>query len=183
MAETIIGILILLVFTLAGIYISIKLKNSNFASGKSKNANYSGNVSVSLKDQYMRVEMFKFYMAFSDALPAEFVIFPKIRVDRVLEPAGNFDAYKKIASKYIDFIIFKVDGLKPVCAIDLINPLVSTIDVVKQDEVVTKALEKVNVSVLTYTIEKEYDRKKMLSDFLETQDIYTIMEMKKNREK
>ena len=159
--------------------INSKMKHSQDAS---KGGKFEGQVKVTLHKPYIRAESFRFYNALQRALPIEYVAFPNVGVDNIVKPAGDLVAYKAISGKYLDFVIFKKQGMEPVGVIDLIDPSVTLSSIMQQDPIITKTLKTINIPVLEFTVEDSYNEKEILARFLDSQDPYTLAMLKKGVE-
>ena len=174
--------IVLFVFGVA-IFLSSFLKKKL---GQSENgidfSRNGGKIRVTIKQPYMPAKAFMFYNALQRALPLEFIAFPNVGVDNIVAPAGDLVAFKSIQSKYVDYAIFDKRTMKPVAVVDLIDPALAAGGIIEQDIAITKTLQTVNMPVLEFRVMKQYDEKAILAKFLDSQDAYTIAELKKAKE-
>jgi|LGOV01.1.fsa_nt_gb hypothetical protein len=182
--ETILGIAIFFLIVAFGIILGGFLKRQMNGEGVTqKNGKFEGSVKVRLNSQYLHHDAFKFFNILNRSIPAEYVAFPKVGVDNIVDPAGNLIAYKAIGGQYVDFCIFKRTTMKPVAVVDLIDPRIGTTPIKKQDGAVTKSLEAINMPVLEFNVQNnDYNQKEILAKFLDSQDLYSLTELRKQRE-
>ncbi|MDD4211390.1 MAG: DUF2726 domain-containing protein [Clostridia bacterium] len=160
---------------------SVLKKKLDYSQSHTKGARFEGQVRVNLHKPFIAGESFRFYNALQRALPVEFIAFPNIGVDTIVKPAGDLVTYNAIGGKYLDFVIFKKEGMVPSAVVDLIDPGVSLTSISKQHEVITKTLRTVNLPVLEFMVDDVYNEKDILTRFLDSQDAYTIAMLKKQR--
>lgn len=141
----------------------------------------SGRIHVILKEPYLPAKAFAFYNALQRALPLTVIAFPRVGVDNIVQPAGDLVAYKAIQAKYVDFAIFDKSTMKPLAVVDLIDKSLVAGSIIQQDLAITKSLQTVNIPVLEFEVQPKYNEKEILAKFLDSQDPYTIAQMKKNQ--
>lgn len=174
-------------FAIMTLFVAIALVVYTYIKGKmdksSKNIDFSkfnGRIHVTIKEPFLPAKAFAFYNALQRALPLAVIAFPNVGVDTIVAPAGDLVAYKAIQAKYVDFVIFDKMTMKPLAVVDLIDPHLASGSIIQQDEAITKTLATVNIPVLEFRVQKAYDEKAILGKFLDSQDPYTIAQMKKN---
>lgn len=176
------GIAIFLLIMAVAIFVWYAIKNKLDKTQKGLDFNIiTGRIHVNLKAPYMPPKAFSFYNALQRALPLEFIAFPNVGVDNIMSPAGDIIAFKTIQNKYVDFVIFDKRLMKPVAVIDLIDPVLTAGSIVKQDKTITKSLESIDMPVLVFKVQAEYNEKEVLAKFLDSQDPYTIAALRKAR--
>lgn len=98
----------------------------------------------------------KFIAHVSRILPPEYVVFPKVGLDLILEPVGNKDLYNSVANKYVDMIIFEEATMKPVLAIDTYDGTIGNEQLDLKCPNVVKALEAAELPLLEFKIKNDY---------------------------
>lgn len=182
-SEIFLAIAVFCLIVAIGVIIGNSIKNKmDYSQNHTKGAKFEGQVKVTLHKPYIPGESFKFYNALQRALPLEFIAFPNVGVDNIVKPAGNLIAYNAIAGKYIDFVIFKKNGMVPVAVVDLINPSVTLSSIMQQDVSISKTLKAINMPILEFMVEEKYNEKEILARFLDSQDPYTLAMLKKGVE-
>jgi hypothetical protein len=159
---------------------TIKKRIDQSQSG-TKGAQYGGKIKVKLYQPFIEGESFAFYNTLQKALPLEYIVFPNVGVDTILKPAGSLVAFKEIANRYLDFVIFKKNGMMPVAVVDLIDPSISLTGITKQHEAITDSLKSISMPVLEFSVQDNYKEEDILSYFLDSQDPYTIAMLKKGK--
>ncbi|MFW6026335.1 MAG: DUF2726 domain-containing protein [Candidatus Woesearchaeota archaeon] len=171
------GLLLALMIAIpAGIFLKKKIEG-----GKEEKAKNTGNISVTMKYPYMAPSSFKFYTQLRKSIPDEYIIFPKVGLDNIMDPLGTPIVYNDIKNTYVDFCVFKAESLKPVAVIDVVDPEVSTIPVTKQSEIVTKALSKLDLPSIVFYINNEYTNKEILKEFLRNLDPLELETLRRTR--
>ena len=95
----------------------ILLKKHNFGGGK---VSTPSKMEVELKKEYVSAEEMKLVEFIHKALPKEFIAFPRVGVDQVVNPTKNRIAYNLVMSKYLDVCIFYRKTMEPVLVIDIV---------------------------------------------------------------
>ncbi len=114
-------------------------------------------VNVELKPCFMKKNEMQFLKDLYKILPAEFIAFPRVGVDNLVQPKNDKVLYNTILSQYVDVCVFLKDTMQPVLAIDLFepNPVEQQMKVLHPN--VVKALSAVNIPLLKYQLSEEYN--------------------------
>ena len=160
-------------------YVKKKLDHSQ---SNTRGGRFEGKVRVTLHKPFIEAESFIFYNALQRALPIEFIAFPNVGVDTIVKPAGDLIAYNAIGGQYLDFVVFAKNGMVPVAVVDLINPGTTLSSIRKQNNAITKTLQAINIPIIEFVVEDNYNEKAILEQFLDSQDPYTIAMLKKQRQ-
>ena len=124
---------------------------------KKKNSIKSTNLSLELNQHYCSEAEMKFLEALHKALPRDFIAFPYVGVDNIVNPIGDKNMYNKILSKYVDVCVFLRRTMTPVLAIDLFNsnPIVQALK--KMDRDVYDALKCAKLPIVEIRMAETYD--------------------------
>ncbi len=114
-------------------------------------------VEVELKKCFMKTTEMTFLNNLSKILPSEFVAFPHVGVDNIVQPKGNKVLYNTILSQYLDVCVFLRKTMEPVLAIDLYEPSPVEQQMKQLHPNVVKALSTVKIPLLSYQLSEEYD--------------------------
>ncbi len=114
-------------------------------------------VFVELKKCYLKPEEVAFLKSLSKVLPAEFVAYPKVGVDNLVQPKNDKVLYNTILSQYIDVCVFLRTTMEPVLAIDLFSPSPVEQQMKKLHPNVIKAMQTVKIPLIQYQVAEEYN--------------------------
>ena len=114
-------------------------------------------VYVELKKRYLKPEEVSFLKSLSKVLPAEFVAYPKVGVDNLVQPKNDKVLYNTILSQYIDVCVFLRTTMEPVLAIDLFSPSPVEQQMKKLYPNVIKAMQTVKIPLIQFQIAEEYN--------------------------
>ncbi len=181
--ELIVGLCVLALFIGLGIYLGIKLK-------KKVDNNYKKEIDFSKIDgksqlvkhiPYLWPKEVEFFDMYCKLLPKEFLMVPKVGVDKIVKPHGSLLMYNAIKTKYVDFCIFKRSDMEPVLVIDCFYPSITDSTMKIMDKAVVKALEAVNIPVLQYEIlDIPYDKDAVIQRFYDALDPVSLAQLKKS---
>ena len=115
-SDALTALIILGVGIVIAIVAYILLKKHNFGGSKS---GAPGKLEVELKKEYVSGEEMKLVEYIHKALPKEFIAFPRVGVDQIVNPTKNRVAYNSIMSKYLDICVFYRKTMEPVLVIDI----------------------------------------------------------------
>ena len=114
-------------------------------------------VYVEIKKCYLKSEEVSFLKSLSKVLPAEFVAYPKVGVDNLVQPKNDKVLYNTILSQYIDVCVFLRTTMEPVLAIDLFSPSPVEQQMKKLHPNVIKAMQAVKIPLIQFQIAEEYN--------------------------
>lgn len=114
-------------------------------------------VAVQLKKSFMKPNEMLFLKDLYKILPSEFVAFPHIGVDNVVEPKDNKVLYNTILTQYLDVCVFLKKTMEPVLAIDLYEASPIEQQMKQLHPNVIKVLNTVKIPLLSYQLSEEYD--------------------------
>ena len=114
-------------------------------------------VYVELKKRYLKPEEVSFLKCLSKVLPAEFVAYPKVGVDNLVQPKNDKVLYNTILSQYIDVCVFLRTTMEPVLAIDLFSPSPVEQQMKKLHPNVIKAMQTVKIPLIQFQVAEEYN--------------------------
>ncbi len=117
----------------------------------------SNDVSVTAINKYCTEEEMKFLDSLHMALPKEFIAFPKVGVDNLVEPGKNRLAYNSIMAKYVDVVVFYRKNMQPVLVVDLVKENVAVSQLRGMDEDVVAVLKSIKMPVVKVKVEKAYN--------------------------
>ena len=179
-----IAVVIILAFVVLGIIIGIKTH-------KSLNNNYKKEINFDKIDgksqlirhvPYLWPKELEFYDMYKSILPKEYMIVPKVGVDKIVKPHGSLVMYNAIKTKYVDFCIFKRSTMEPVMVIDCFYPSITDSTIKELDKAVIAALKAVEIPVLQYEIlDVPYDTKKVIDRFYDALDPITLAQLRKKQ--
>ena len=182
MWEIIISITIILLFAGLGIYLGIKAK-------KRMDSNYKSTIDfdkIDVKSQlvkhipYLWPKEVEFYDMYRTLLPKEYLMVPKVGVDKIVKPHGSLLMYNAIKTKYVDFCIFKRSNMEPVVVIDCLYPSITDSSIKEMDKAVKKSLEAVSIPVLQYEIlDVPYDKDAVIKRFYDALDPVALAQLRK----
>ncbi len=155
--DTILPIMVLVLGLAVAVSIYI-LFNKKIKKGGANVKKYDPNdISVTAVESYCSQDEMKFLDYLHMALPKQFIAFPKVGVDNLVEPGKNRLAYNSILSKYVDVVVFYRRTMKPVLVVDLYKESVANDQLRTMDEDVVNVLKAINVKVVKIKCEKAYN--------------------------
>ena len=89
-------------------------------------------------------------------LPSDYVLFPKIGADKILEPVGNHNLYNSIKGKYLDFVIFDAKNMKPKVVIDTYDGSLDNEQLDLQAPEVFQAISSAELPIVEIKVKFEY---------------------------
>ena len=89
-------------------------------------------------------------------LPSDYVLFPKIGADKILEPVGNPNLYNSIKGKYLDFVIFDAKNMKPKVVIDTYDGSLDNEQLDLQAPEVFQAISSAELPIVEIKVKFEY---------------------------
>lgn len=113
-------------------------------------------VNVELRKAYMKPTEIAFLKNLYKILPAEFVAFPRVGVDNLVQPKNDKVLYNTILSQYVDVCIFLKSTMEPILAIDLYEASPVEQQMKQLHPNVVKALQTVKIPLLSYQLSEEY---------------------------
>ncbi|MBQ2864461.1 MAG: DUF2726 domain-containing protein [Clostridia bacterium] len=114
-------------------------------------------VYVEIKKCYLKPEEVSFLKSLTKVLPAEFVAYPKVGVDNLVQPKNDKVLYNTILSQYIDVCVFLRTTMEPILAIDLFSASPVEQQMKKLHPNVIKAMQTVKIPLIQYQISEEYN--------------------------
>lgn len=177
-----IGLLIVIGFLILGIYLGVKTNHK--IDGNYKTVidfdKIDGKSQLVRHVPYLWPKELEFYEMFKNILPHEYLIVPKVGVDKIVKPHGSLVMYNAVKSKYVDFCVFKMSNMEPVVVIECFYPSITDSTIKELDKPVKVALEAVQIPVLKFEIlDTEYDTEKVLQRFLDALDPISLAELRR----
>lgn len=154
--DTYIGVAIIVVGLIIAIFTYWGLKKHNFG-GKSKGKKMKGSLEVELKKTFASEEEMKLIEYLHKALPKDFIAFPRVGVNQIVNPTKNLVAYNSILSKHVDACIFVRKTMEPVLVIDILWDNEAKQQFRDMDTQVVDVLNAVKLKVVKIKIEPAYD--------------------------
>ena len=160
------------------VYLTLKKRTSIDAEFKGKKG--SSTVEVVLNKTYCSNDEMKFLEYLHRALPKEFIAFPRVGVDNIVQPKKDRVAYNSIMSKYVDVCVFTRKNMEPVLVIDLVMQSTAQQQYKVIDQNVVAVLKAVKLNVVEIDIEPAYDLEKLREKVLNGMPAKTVSMIKEN---
>lgn len=137
---------------------------------------------LTIADQYMDVREVIFYEYLQRALPHNCVAFPKVGVDSILKPKGSKNSYNSILSKYVDYIVFNKQTMKPVLYVDLYDDSLNEQILKEEDKNVENALKAVKLPKISVKVteDNKYDIESLKYEIANALDPVNLALLKKS---
>ncbi len=137
---------------------------------------------LSITDQYMDFREVVFYEYLQRALPSNCVALPKVGVDSILKPKGSKNSYNSILSKYVDYVIFNKQTMKPVLYIDLYDDSLNEQILKEEDKNVENALKSVKLPKISIKVtdDNKYDIETLRYEIANALDPVNLALLKKS---
>lgn len=170
--------LILIIFVVVAVasYFLIKHFEKKRINGK-KQIKSDQKPRLKLSVPFLTKEEVKFLSAFQNALPSDYVAFPKVLLSDIVKPDGSMVVYNEIKNSQVDLCVFMKKNMQPVMVIDLIS---GDSILAGLSEYIVKSLKSVNVPILTIHTANEYDKIDLLNQFLDKLDPVYMAQLRKN---
>lgn len=154
-SDLFVALLIIICGLIVAVMTYIILKKHNFGgSGKKK---HKGKLEVELKKEYASEHEMKLLEYVHRALTKDFIAFPRVGVDKIVNPTKNLVAYNSIMSKYVDICVFLRKTMEPVLVIDIMWDNEAKQQFAEMDANVIDVLNAVKLKVVKIKIEPAYD--------------------------
>ena len=154
----------------------LKNKTKNISIVKQKTT--LSNASVKLVQSYFSPAEMHFLECIYRALPKEFIAFPYVSLEKILQPLETKVDFNIASSKIIDVCIFLQSTMEPVLAIDLFSPSPLNNSLKKIDQDVITLLKKVGLPFIQIRLEDEYNIKILKNDLLNAMNDKTLAKLK-----
>lgn len=154
-SDLFIAIAIVVVGLLIAVFTYIVLKKHNF--GGSGTKKQKGKLEVEINKEYASAEEMKLLEYIHKSLTKDFIAFPRVGVDKIVNPTKNLVAYNSIMSKYVDICIFLRKTMEPVLVIDIMWDNQAKQQFTEMDNNVVDVLNAVKLKVVKIKIEPAYD--------------------------
>ncbi len=131
------------------------------------------------KRQYLlNIAEKKFYQWLITILPPEYVVFPQMVISNIVkvrtDKTKDFWKYQnKINRKTLDFVIFTLDKLQPVMAIEYDGKTHELPERMERDQFVDKVLETAGIGILHIRHEKFLDYRSIKKQILQSLNQYS----------
>ena len=162
--DTILAIVIMAVGLIVALITYFAIKKHNFGGGKKK---AKGKLEVELNKEYVSEEEMKLLEYIHKALPRDFIAFPRVGVNQIINPTKNLVAYNSIMAKSVDICVFLRKTMEPVLIIDILWDNEAKQQFHDMDVNVIDVLNAVKLKIVKIKIEPAYDipnlRKVLLS--------------------
>ena len=145
-----------------GIFI---FRNNN--KDKNKTKEIDGPINLAVVEKFMCRKEVEFYYFLNSILPKDKIAFPKVGVDNLLFPTTNKVAYNNLMSKYVDFVVFDEQTMKPLLVIDVYDDSYNDEILDEQEPFVKKVLKEVKLPIISIKIKGKYDAEEVKNKILE----------------
>ena len=176
------GVLILIAVLI--FVIMTKGKKKALKSKKQKNiSDVDTKKSMALKIPFLNGPESNFLRNFQSILPDEYVVYPKISMEKLVVPYNNKEFYDIVKYKKLDFVVFLKRNMQPVVVIDLHDRTGVQKSIEEDDKFLAAALRNVGLPVVDYEVRQEYEPAELLGKFLDALDPIAIANLKKNKDR
>ena len=180
MDTSIIIMIILAITLLIASIIVIVLKNKTKNIGTIRQRASISDAKVKLVKSYCSPNEMRFVEAIFQALPKDFIAFPFVPLEKVLEPTGDSKVDYNIAScKVLDVCVFLQKTMEPVLAIDLYSSSPTSQTLKQIDEDVVNLLKNVHLPLIKIRMQDNYDINVLKNDLLNAMDDKIFAKIKK----
>lgn len=132
---------------------------------------------LKLKIPFLNKEEVRFLSAFQNALPSDYVAFPKVLLSDIVKPDGSMVIFNEIKNSQVDLCVFMKKNMQPVMVVDLIS---GDSFLAGLSEYIQKSLKSVNIPILSIHTANEYDKVDLLNQFLDKLDPIYMAQLRKN---
>ncbi len=154
----------------------LKNKTKNISVVKQKTTLSSA--SVKLVNAYFSPAEMHFLECIYKSLPKEFIAFPYVSLEKIMQPTDTKVDFNIATSKIIDVCIFLQSTMEPVLAIDLYSPSPLNNSLKKIDQDVITLLKKVGLPFIQIRLEDEYNLTILKNDLLNAMNDKTLAKLK-----
>lgn len=107
-------------------------------------------------DKFLYRKEIKIFILINRILPKGYIVFPKIGLDTILEPIGDHALYDSVKGKYVDFVIFKQDTMKPVAVVDIFDGSIDDEQLDVNCPEVVEALNSAELPIVSFKVKPDY---------------------------
>lgn len=131
-------------------------------------------------DEYISKNEVLFLKNLSKVLPDDFIAYPRVGVDNIVQPKGDKLAYNTILSQYVDVCIFLKNCMEPVLVVDIYEANTTDVHLKHLSPNVYKAMSTVNIPIVKIMIQEEYDLEKLRCSIIEAMPAKVVALIKEN---
>jgi len=138
--------------------------------------------SVMLKESYMHPKEMQFYERLTQAITSDFVVFPRVGVDQLMQTNKSRVTINAVLSEYVDFVIFERKKMRPILVVDLQDPSGDILALGEMHSNVKEALKAIKLPLVVYYVEGEYtseDLRLAIADYLDPLMIIALRKQNK----
>ena len=180
-AGLIVGLVLIVVAIVAGIFIAIRLNKKVLKNMDAVNWDkVKINGMLKKHTPILWPKELEFYEMFKSVIPKDFLIIPKLGVDEIVKPNGNLLLFNAIKTEHVDFCVVNISNMEPIMVIDTYYPSISDSTIQELPKPVLKALESVNIPVVKYEIlDVPYDKDAVFKHFLDAINPIALAHLRK----
>lgn len=177
----IVGLVLLVVAIVGGIFFAIKLNKK--VSKDVQDTNWDKINTDGMLQKHIPLlwpKELEFYEMIKSVIPKDFIIIPKLGVDEIVKPNHNLLLFNAVKTEHVDFCVVKASNMEPVVVLDTYYPSICDSTIQELPKAVLKALNSVNIPVVKYEIlDVPYDKDAVLKQFLDAIDPVSLAQMRK----
>lgn len=124
-------------------------------------------------DKFLFRKEVKVFILINKILPKGYICFPKIGLETILQPIGSHDLYNSIKGKYVDFVIFKQETMKPLAVVDIFDGSIDDEQVEIDSPEIVEAIKSADLPLVSFRVKPDYlidEIKQPLFDALKIKD-------------
>jgi len=114
-------------------------------------------------------------------LPKEFVLFPRIGIEKLLKPKNSLVLFNAVKDKFVDMVVFKRNNMEPIMVVDIYDTSIAERSFQEFDKALTKTISAVNIPIWKIEIKDKYDKNQLLSSFLDKLNPIALAEIRKQK--
>ena len=107
-------------------------------------------------DKFLYRKEIKVFILINKILPKGYICFPKIGLDTILTPIGSHDLFDSVKGKYVDFVVFKQETMKPVAVVDIFDGSIDDEQIDVDCPEVTLALKSAELPTVSFRVKPDY---------------------------
>ena len=107
-------------------------------------------------DKFLFRKEIKVFILINKILPKGYICFPKIGLETILEPIGSHELFNSVKGKFVDFVIFKQETMKPVAVVDIFDGSIDDEQIDVDSPEVVEALKSAELPIVSFRVKPDY---------------------------
>ena len=98
----------------------------------------------------------KVFVLINKILPKGYICFPKIGLKTILQPIGSHELFNAVKEKFVDFVVFKLETMKPLAVVDIYDGSIDDEQINIDCPEVVEALKSAELPIISLRVKPDY---------------------------